>query len=69
MNKANGQKELLAVYEQELKWARDDLNRAIQKAVCEGRDPADCWIIQSCFSEVKLKEMWIGRYKQKHSSR
>jgi hypothetical protein len=69
MNKTNGQKELLAVYEQELKWARDDLNRAIQKAVREGRDAADCWIVQSCFSEVKLKEMWIGRYRQQNTLR
>ena len=67
--KTDGKQELFGVYQQELKWARDDLNRAIQKAVREGRDPADCWIVQSCFSEVKLKEMWIDKYRKQHNLR
>lgn len=65
----DGKKELLAVYEQEYIWAKEDLNRAIQKAIKEGRDPADCWIIQSCFSDVKLREIAIKRYKERNNLR
>ena len=65
----DGKKELLAVYEQEYRWSKEDLNRAIQKAVKEGRDPADCWIVQSCFSDVKLREIAIKRYKERNNLR